>query len=55
MSLIVESLWSLIPTSLMLMLLVWRLLREERMLRDELDGYEGYAKEVPWRLFPRLW
>jgi protein-S-isoprenylcysteine O-methyltransferase Ste14 len=28
---------------------------EDRMLRDELAGYEGYTKETPFRLFLGIW
>ena len=36
-------------------ILVLRILDEEKMLRDELKGYEAYAEGVRHRLVPRLW
>ena len=35
--------------------LLYRVLKEERVLRDQLDGYAGYARRVSWRLFPGIW
>jgi protein-S-isoprenylcysteine O-methyltransferase Ste14 len=35
--------------------LVWRAAREDRLLREQLEGYAGYAEEVRYRLFPGLW
>lgn len=35
--------------------IVLRLLVEERVLRQELAGYEDYARKVRWRLVPFLW
>jgi protein-S-isoprenylcysteine O-methyltransferase Ste14 len=33
----------------------WRAVREERMLREELDGYEDYMSRVRFRLIPGIW
>ncbi len=35
--------------------IVLRLLVEERVLRQELAGYEDYARKVRWRLVPFVW
>ncbi len=43
----------LIP--LILPVLVWRLLAEERVLRRDLPGYEEYACRVRRRLIPCIW
>jgi protein-S-isoprenylcysteine O-methyltransferase Ste14 len=32
-----------------------RILDEETMLRQELDGYTDYARNVRYRLVPGLW
>jgi len=36
-------------------LLVWRTALEDRMLKNELAGYEEYAQSVRYRLIPRVW
>jgi protein-S-isoprenylcysteine O-methyltransferase Ste14 len=43
------------PAALILVLLVWRLLDEERELIAELPGYPDYMKQVRYRLVPGLW
>jgi protein-S-isoprenylcysteine O-methyltransferase Ste14 len=40
---------------LILPLLVWRLLDEERILRRDLPGYNEYASRVRQRLIPYIW
>lgn len=35
--------------------LLWRTTAEDRMLREQLDGYADYATRVRWRLLPRVW
>jgi len=36
-------------------LVAWRAVREERVLRKELDGYEAYMTRVRYRLVPHVW
>jgi protein-S-isoprenylcysteine O-methyltransferase Ste14 len=36
-------------------LVAYRAVFEERVLRAELAGYEAYTARVRWRLFPRIW
>jgi protein-S-isoprenylcysteine O-methyltransferase Ste14 len=38
-----------------LILLMLRIPLEERMLRENLDGYDAYMKRVRWRLVPGVW
>jgi protein-S-isoprenylcysteine O-methyltransferase Ste14 len=40
---------------LILPVLVWRLLDEERILRRDLPGYNEYASRVRHRLIPYIW
>jgi protein-S-isoprenylcysteine O-methyltransferase Ste14 len=48
--------WLALPAILLLLgLLVWRLLDEEKMLRRELPGYAEYCQRTPWRLVPFVW
>lgn len=49
------SWWGLILVLASVALLVLRILDEERMLRDQLEGYEAYARDVRYRLVPGLW
>jgi len=46
---------SLLPSGLAAPLLVWRLRREEAVLRAELPGYVEYARSVRYRLLPGVW
>jgi protein-S-isoprenylcysteine O-methyltransferase Ste14 len=48
--------WVALPAVLVvLLLLAWRLLDEENMLRRELPGYPEYCRRTPWRLVPHVW
>jgi protein-S-isoprenylcysteine O-methyltransferase Ste14 len=47
--------WSLLPAGAFALLVVRRTALEDRTLRQELDGYAGYAERVRYRLVPGLW
>jgi protein-S-isoprenylcysteine O-methyltransferase Ste14 len=49
------SYWTLPTLILLVPLLIWRLLDEERVLKRDLPGYADYCRRVPWRLIPGLW
>ncbi len=49
------SLWTLIPGGLFALLLAVRTALEDKMLREELEGYEAYAQRVRYRLIPGIW
>lgn len=49
------SYWGLLGFVLMLLVIVWRLQDEERMLARELPGYAEYRQRVRWRLLPGVW
>lgn len=53
--LLLGSAWSFIPACLIAVLLVWRTSREDRTLREELDGYTLYTEKTPHRLIPYVW
>lgn len=53
--LMLGSLWALIPASLGLCALVLRTSLEDKTLRDELPGYQDYARRVRYRLLPGVW
>ena len=55
MPLALDSYWGLVT-----LVLPWRCLRlriddEEKMLRQELDGYDEYTQKVHYRLVPGVW
>jgi len=54
-SLVLGSLWALIPAALTLCLFVVRTALEDRTLLEELDGYRDYAARVRYRLLPGVW
>ena len=47
--------WALIPTVLFLLVLVPRILGEEKELTENLEGYREYTQKVRYRLIPGLW
>jgi protein-S-isoprenylcysteine O-methyltransferase Ste14 len=49
------SFWGVIGTLPLLVLIVFRLLDEERFLGDHLSGYKEYCKTTPYRLIPLIW
>lgn len=53
--LMLGSLCGLIPAMLGLCALVIRTALEDRTLREELPGYQDYARRVRYRLLPGLW
>jgi len=54
-SLIIGSLYSLIPGGLGIIAVAIRTYLEDRTLQEELDGYREYASRVRWRLIPGIW
>jgi len=49
------SRYALILAVLLTLLLIIRTYLEDRTLHYELDGYEEYAKQTPYRLIPGIW
>ena len=49
------SWWGLVFVVATIPLLMLRILDEEKMLRDQLEGYESYSRNVRYRLVPGLW
>ena len=54
-SLLLGSLWALIPAALSAIAFIVRTALEDRTLQRELDGYADYARQVRYRLVPRIW
>jgi protein-S-isoprenylcysteine O-methyltransferase Ste14 len=50
-----DSYWGLLAIVLALPVLAARINDEEKMLRQELDGYDGYMEKVHYRLVPGVW
>lgn len=49
------SWWGLAILGLVLPMLMWRILDEERLLKNDLPGYTEYTHKVHYRLVPYLW
>jgi protein-S-isoprenylcysteine O-methyltransferase Ste14 len=50
-----DSCWGLLPTMLAVPVLAARIEDEEKMLRQELVGYDEYTHKVHYRLVPGVW
>ena len=55
MPLILGSLCGLIPFALYPIIIVVRILSEEKVLTQELEGYVDYKKKTKYRLIPLIW
>ena len=55
MPLILGSFWGLIPFALYPVVIVVRILNEEKVLTDGLSGYAEYKTKVRYRLIPFVW
>ena len=53
--LITTSMWSIIPTSIAIILLLIRTSLEDKTLLIELDGYVDYTKKTRYKLIPLVW
>lgn len=53
--LILGSIWGFIPIGIIIIIFIIRTALEDRTLRNELPGYEQYAKKTRYRLFPYIW
>ena len=55
MPLILQSFWGLCVFAVYPILIVVRIVNEEKLLSAELDGYAEYKKKVRYRLIPFVW
>ena len=53
--LVLGSFYGLIPAVFIPLLLVLRILNEEKVLREHLAGYREYTQKVRYRLIPHIW
>jgi protein-S-isoprenylcysteine O-methyltransferase Ste14 len=49
------SLWGLFTLIPITLIIIWRLLDEERFLSKNLEGYKEYCQKVRFRLVPFIW
>jgi protein-S-isoprenylcysteine O-methyltransferase Ste14 len=49
------SLWAIIPGAIGATLFILRTALEDKTLREELEGYELYSRQVRYRLIPGIW
>jgi len=49
------SLWALLLSSLLTIMLLLRTRNEDRLLHAELEGYPDYAKRTRYRIIPGVW
>jgi protein-S-isoprenylcysteine O-methyltransferase Ste14 len=54
-ALLLASGYGLLGGLVLIALVAWRAVREERVLRAELPGYAEYMSEVRYRLIPYVW
>jgi protein-S-isoprenylcysteine O-methyltransferase Ste14 len=55
MPLALDSYWGLVTLVPAVAVLIMRIIDEEKMLRQELDGYDEYTQKVHYRLVPGVW
>ncbi len=49
------SYWTLIGDIIILFIIIFRIVNEEKVLMRELEGYTEYMQKVKYRLIPALW
>ncbi len=49
------SYWALIPFAVLPVILILRILNEEKILSDSLEGYHEYCQKTRYRLIPFIW
>ena len=53
--LLLGSWWGLCPAGVLIILMIVRILFEEKTLSKGLEGYNRYIERVPYRLIPMVW
>jgi protein-S-isoprenylcysteine O-methyltransferase Ste14 len=49
------SVWSIIPISILIILLITRTILEDKTLNDELTGYIEYSEKTRFKIIPYVW
>jgi protein-S-isoprenylcysteine O-methyltransferase Ste14 len=53
--LLLNSIYGLIIGLIVIIIFMFRILGEEKMLAEELEGYKDYKKQIKYRLLPFIW
>ena len=53
--LLLGSRWCFVPVAVVTVAFIVRTVYEDRLLREELGGYDAYAAETQYRLLPLVW
>jgi len=54
-ALFLGSWYGLLGAALLIAMIAWRAVQEERVLQEELEGYRAYMTRVQYRFVPHLW
>jgi Putative protein-S-isoprenylcysteine methyltransferase len=54
-ALLLGSWYGLLGGLILIGMVAWRAVQEERVLREELDGYSVYMRRVRYRFIPHVW
>ena len=49
------SLYALIPCAIIVIIIIFRTIHEDKMLHEKLDGYKEYAQQTRYKLIPGIW
>jgi len=49
------SLFALIPCAVIIITIILRTIREDKMLHEQLEGYKEYAQKTRYKLIPGIW
>ena len=49
------SLFSLIPCAIIIIIIIFRTIREDKMLHEQLEGYKEYSQQTRYKLVPGIW
>ncbi len=55
LTIVLSSLFGLIPTAIVTILIIIRIPFEEKVLHEGLEGYTEYTEKVKYRLIPKIW
>ena len=53
--LLLNSVYGVIIGLIVIIIFIFRILGEEKMLAEELEGYKDYKKKIKYRLLPIVW
>jgi protein-S-isoprenylcysteine O-methyltransferase Ste14 len=54
-ALLLGSFYGLVGALLLIVMVAWRAVQEERVLKEELTGYREYLRRVKSRFVPYVW